>query len=84
MFDEAIEHYQHALETNPEYVEAYLGLASMSIQLQQYAHAEQIYAQALELDRQQDRIYTRLGNLYALQNKHAEAQAYFQKRWLNR
>lgn len=79
MFDEAIEHYQHALETNPEYVEAYLGLASMSIQLQQYAHAEQIYAQALELDRQQDRIYTRLGNLYALQNKHAEAQAYFQK-----
>ncbi|GAK57642.1 conserved hypothetical TPR repeat protein [Candidatus Vecturithrix granuli] len=79
MFEEAIENYQSALETNPEYVEAYLGLAGMSIELQQYAHAEQIYAQALELGGQQDRIYTSLGNLYALQNKHTEALKYFQK-----
>ena len=79
MFAEAIEHYQHALETNPEYVDAYLGLANMSTKLQQYPQAEQIYAQALELGGQQDRIYTQLGNLYALQNKHAEALTYFQK-----
>lgn len=79
MFGEAINHYQKALDIDPEYLDAYLGLASVSMKLGQHEKAESIYKIVLELDDQNELVYLYLGNLYAMQGKYDEAIDSFKK-----
>ena len=78
MVDEAIDHYQHALEYNPEYVEAYLGLASVTADTGEYEKAAMIYQAALDFEPQNERIYNQLGNLQIMQGNYEEAESYYQ------
>lgn len=78
-FDEALDYYQKALEIEPEYVNAYLGLGRVSMKSGRYDNAERIYMNALELDNQNEAVYTHLGNLYAVQAKYDEAIVSFEK-----
>jgi tetratricopeptide (TPR) repeat protein len=79
MFDQAIDSYQKALEINPEYENAYLGLGRVSIELGQYDKAARIYQLALELNPQSAAIYNQLGNLSFVQGNYDEALAHYQK-----
>ncbi len=79
LFDEAIDYYQHALEIDPEYMNAYLGLGRISMKLGQYDQAEGIYMNALDLNDRNESLYTHLGNLYAMQGKYDDAITSFEK-----
>ncbi len=76
-FEEAIDHYRHALDIDPEYIAAYLGLGRTSQARGQYDSAERIYKLALESDPRNESVYNHLGNLYTMQGKYAEAIASF-------
>jgi len=78
-FDQAIDFYQKSLEANPEYEDAYIGLARIRMELGQYDKAARIYQLALDLNPQSEVIYNQLGNLSFVQGNYDEAVAHYQK-----
>ncbi|MBD3307938.1 tetratricopeptide repeat protein [candidate division KSB3 bacterium] len=78
-FEQAINAYQKALDLNPEYQPAYLGLGKITAQLGQYQKAAEIYDYAAELDPQHEAVYTHLGNLAFMQEDYARAISAFQQ-----
>jgi Tfp pilus assembly protein PilF len=78
-FDRALEYYQQALELNPDYQEAYLGLGDVRTQLGEYQKAVELYRSALKLNPQNEIAYYQFGNLFFAQEKYDQAISYYQK-----
>ncbi len=78
-FDAAFEAYQQSLNVEPEYVEAYLGLARLNTGLRDYDGAARIYELALELTPNNEQVALELGKLRFIEGQFDAAITLFQK-----
>ena len=78
-FDAAFDAYQQSLQADPEYVEAYLGLARLNTGLRDYAGAARIYELALEFEPNNERVAEELGKLRFIEGQFDAATALFQQ-----
>lgn len=77
--NEALNAYQQALEHNPEYIEAYLGLGRVTTGLRDYANAAQIYHLARELDPHNEHVALQLAKLRFIEGNYEAAITLFQQ-----
>jgi protein O-mannosyl-transferase len=78
LLEVAFDAYQQALNVNPAYVEAYLGLARLNTGARDYAGAARIYEIALELEPNNERARVEFGKLRFIEGQYDAAIALFQ------
>ena len=78
-YEEAVEHYQRALDLNHASEEALEGVASAYGKLGNTAAAESAFKKAIELRPNYWSVYSWLGEFYFNQARYADAAAMFQK-----
>jgi len=77
--NKAIDYFQKALQRNPDYLRARVGLAKAYTILNQQEEAAQAWKQVLTLNENNQRAHLFLGNMYLDQEKFEEAIVHLQK-----
>jgi tetratricopeptide (TPR) repeat protein len=77
--EEAVEHYQKAIECKPDYPEAHYNLGLVFWRQGKLDEAIEHYQKAVELEPARAEYYINLGNLLAIQERPSEAIRQFQK-----
>ena len=77
--EEAVEHYQKAIECKPDYPEAHYNLGEVCWRQGKLDEAIEHYQKAVELEPARAEYYINLGNLLAIQERPSEAIRQFQK-----
>lgn len=78
-YDQAIAAYQQALEINPDYVDAWVGLGIVQRLSGDYEAARTAYQEALRLNPNIAEAHSSLGTLYVLEGKPEEAIVEFEE-----
>jgi tetratricopeptide (TPR) repeat protein len=73
-FDLALHHYQHAVEFDPTYAEAWLNLGRSQHTLGQISEAEVSIKRSIELDPNDYHAYSSLGRMYLESEKRSKAR----------
>ncbi len=73
-FDQALHHYQHAVEFDPTYAEAWLNLGTSQHTLGQIAEAEASFKRSIELDPNDFHAYSSLGRMYLESEQRSKAR----------
>jgi tetratricopeptide (TPR) repeat protein len=73
-FDQALHHYQHAVEFDPTYAEAWLNLGRSQHTLGQISEAEVSIKRSIELDPNDYHAYSSLGRMYLESEQRSKAR----------